>query len=493
MKTFDLLAFDIGASNGRATLGRFDGKHLQIEELHRFENNYTEQDGVLRWDASYLLEQMKLGFLSYKKLYGRELSSFGIDTWGVDFGLLDKSDQLLNNPLAYRYATDNEMKDAWNVVSQKALYERTGIAAMNFNTIYQLHRIKMSNDADLANARTLLLMPDLLGFFLTGEKLSEYTNVTTTNLYDPKKKTWDFDTIDALALPKHIFTPIDRAGHLRGSLLSSVAQELGINRALSASVGTHDTASAVAAIPGKGSFAFCSSGTWSLFGVETDEPIITDDTFSAGFSNEGTVQGGFRPLKNIMGLWLIQECRREWAQNGNRPSWDEIVAAASDSEAFRSIVDPDYPPFFSPGDMIGKIQTFCRNTYQPMPITKGHIARCIYESLALKYRWAVERLEKIKGTSIDSLNIVGGGSQNKLLNQMVADATKRPVIAGPTEGACIGNLLMQAVALGELKTIEDVREVVRSSFEPEIYEPRNVDAWDYAYYRLLKHMTQNRG
>ena len=491
MKHLDLLAFDIGASNGRATLGRFDGKQLHIEELHRFDNNYTEEDDVLRWDASYLLKQLKLSFLSYKKLHGRKLSSFGIDTWGVDYGLLDQSDQLLTNPRAYRYATDNEMHDAWKIVSQKALYERTGIAAMNFNTIYQLHRRMMSNNNNLANARTLLLMPDLLGFFLTGEKLSEYTNVTTTNLYNPKENNWDYETINALSLPPHIFTAIDRAGKLRGSLLPSVADELEINRVLFSAVGTHDTASAVAAIPGKGSFAFCSSGTWSLFGIETAESIITNDTFSTGFSNEGTVQGGFRPLKNIMGLWLIQECRREWAQNGNRLSWDDIVAAAANSEAFRSIVDPDYPPFFSPGDMIGKIQKFCFDTVQPIPITKGQIARCIYESLALKYRWAVEQLEKIKGTSIDSLNIVGGGAQNKLLNQMAADATKRPVVTGPIEGACIGNLLMQAVALGELKGLEDVRDVVRRSFEPEVYESQNVEEWDYAYSRLLKHMTQN--
>lgn len=493
MKNLDLLAFDIGASNGRATLGRFDGRQLHVEELHRFDNNYNEQNGILRWDASYLLNQLKVGFLSYKKLHRGKLSSFGIDTWGVDYGLLDQSDRLINNPRAYRYATDNEMQNAWKIVPQKALYERTGITALNFNTIYQLHRRKMSDNSNLAKARTLLLMPDLLGFFLTGEKLSEYTNVTTTNLYNPKEKDWDYETINALSLPPHIFTSIDRAGELRGSLLPSVADELGINSVLFSAVGTHDTASAVAAIPGKGSFAFCSSGTWSLFGIETDEPIITNDTFSAGFSNEGTVQGGFRPLKNIMGLWLIQECRREWAQNGNRLSWDEIVAAAADSEAFRSIIDPDFPPFFSPGDMNGKIQKFCRDTAQPIPMTKGQIARCIYESLALKYRWAVERLENIKGTAIDSLNIVGGGAQNKLLNQMAADATKRAVIAGPIEGACIGNLLMQAVALGELKGLEDVRDVIRRSIELEVYEPQNVEEWDDAYNHLLKYMTQNRG
>jgi len=489
MKTLDMLAFDIGASNGRATIGHFDGTRLQINELHRFENSYSEKNGVLYWDSSHLLDQLKLGFLSYKKLHGRKLSSFGIDTWGVDYGLLDKADRLLNNPRAYRYATDYEMESVWDTVSKKALFERTGIAAMNFNTIYQLHRRKMSCDSELTNAHTLLLMPDLLGFLLTGEKLSEYTNVTTTNLYSPNEKNWDFETITALSLPTHIFTAIDRAGNLRGHLLPSIMDELEINRVSFAAVGTHDTASAVAAIPGKDSFAFCSSGTWSLFGIETDTPIITDETFLSGFSNEGTVQGGFRPLKNIMGLWLVQECRREWTQNGERLSWDEIVAAASDSEAFRSIIDPDHAPFFNSGDMPKKIQKYCLDTGQPIPETKGQIARCIYESLALKYRWAVERLEKIKGTSINSLNIVGGGALNRLLNQMAADATKRTVIAGPTEGACIGNLLMQAVALGELKNIEDIREVVKRSFKPEVFEPQNSNKWDDTYNRLTNYMA----
>lgn len=488
MKSLDLLAFDIGASNGRAILGRFDGNLIRLSELHRFENNYSEIDDTLYWDTTYLLNQLKIGFSNYKMQHGNSLSSFGIDTWGVDFGLLDESDNLINFPRAYRLATDVEMHSAWETVSQKSLFERTGIAAMNFNTIYQLHRRKSASDAELSKAKSLLLMPDLLAFFLTGEKLSEYTNVTTTNLYNPLTKDWDYKSISELDLPSHIFTPIDRAGQKRGRLRNAFSEELGLVTPFYSSVGTHDTASAVAAIPGKENFAFCSSGTWSLFGFESDKPYINDDIFLAGFSNEGTVQGGFRPLKNIMGLWLIQECRKEWAIQGKKLSWDEIVDAASKSESFRSIIDPDYPPFFKPGNMIDKVQKYCQITKQSIPSSVGQIARCIYESLALKYKWAILTLEKIKETKITSLNIVGGGSQNQFLNQLVSDAIGRPVIAGPTEGACIGNLLMQAVALGELSSIEDVRLVVANSFEPKIYEPFKNSIWDSMYERLLKNM-----
>ena len=331
----------------------------------------------------------------------------------------------------------------------------------------------------------MLMMPDLLGYFLTGEKKSEYTEVTTSMLYNPTTKDWDWETIDALGLPRKIFTPLDRAGQLRGKLRPELCAELGINQANFAAVGTHDTASAVAAIPGTGSFAFCSSGTWSLFGVETDAPILSDSVRDANFSNEGTVQGGFRPLKNIMGLWLIQECRRDWAKKGTLYSWNEIVEEAKKVQPLRSIIDPDCGDFFVGGNMVEKIRNFCRTHGQPVPETVGEIARCIYESLALKYRWALERLEEIKGQKIDTLNIVGGGIQNKLLNQMVADSINRPVITGPVEGAAIGNLLSQAMALGEIKDMEQLRQVVRNSEAVEEYTPNHTADWDEAYAKLL--------
>ena len=483
----NLLAFDLGASNGRAILGQFDGKRLTMRELHRFENNYIEMNGVFYWDLPYLYNQLKLGLLAFKQADVGELDCFGIDTWGVDYGLLDKNGHLLSNPRAYRYAVDADMEHVWQTMDFPALFARTGIATMNFNTVYQLARRRREGDAALENAETLLLMPDLLGYFLTGAIGSEYTNVTTSMLYNPTTKDWDWEIIRTLGLPEKIFTKIDRAGTVRGTLRPELAAELGINPARFAAVGTHDTASAVAAIPGTGSFAFCSSGTWSLFGVETDEPILSDAVRDANFSNEGTIQGGFRPLKNIMGLWLIQECRRDWQKAGQILSWNDIVEEAKKAEPFRSIIDPDYGEFFAGGRMVEKIQDFCRRTNQPVPESVGQIARCIYESLALKYRWALERLEEIKGRRIDQLNIVGGGCQNRLLNQFAADSIDRPVVTGPVEGAAIGNLLAQAMALGDIRTMDELREVVRRSEAVETYTPDHTAEWEQAYQRMLSY------
>ena len=488
-KIYNLLAFDLGASNGRAILGRFDGEKVEMQELHRFENNFIEMNGVCYWDLPYLYHQLKQGLLAFRQLGLGDLDCIGIDTWGVDYGLLDKNGHLLGNPRAYRMAVDADVERVRETVDFPTLFARTGIANLNFNTVYQLARRKAEGDVALDNAETLLLMPDLLGYFLTGEKKSEYTNVTTGMIYDPIQKDWDWATIDALGLPRHIFTEMDQAGQLRGRLRLEVAEELGLNQANFAAVGTHDTASAVAAIPGSGSFAFCSSGTWSLFGVETDEPILTDTVREANFSNEGTVQGGFRPLKNIMGLWLIQECRRDWAKKtGVTYSWNEIVEEAQKVEPLRTIIDPDYGEFFSGGDMVRKVQDYCHKVGQPVPETVGQVARAIYESLALKYRWALERLEEIKGQHIDQLNIVGGGSQNKLLNQMVADAINRPVVTGPVEGAALGNLLMQAKALGLLDDMEKARQVVRYSEAVYTYAPTYTDAWEKAYNTLLSQL-----
>ena len=486
----NLLAFDLGASNGRAILGQFDGEKLTMRELHRFENNYIEMNGVFYWDLPYLYNQLKLGLLAFRQANVGELDCFGIDTWGVDYGLLDKNGHLLSNPRAYRYSVDEDMEEVWKTVDFKTLFAHTGIATMNFNTVYQLCRRKREGDVALENAETMLFMPDLLGYFLTGEMKSEYTEATTSMLYNPTIKDWDWEIIEQLGLPKKIFSKLDRAGSLRGKLRPELAAELGLNQASFAAVGTHDTASAVAAIPGTGSFAFCSSGTWSLFGVETDEPILSDAVRDSNFSNEGTIQGGFRPLKNIMGLWLIQECRRDWQKAGQSYSWNEIVEEAKKAEPFRSIIDPDYGEFFAGGRMIEKIQSFCRETKQPVPETVGQIARCIYESLALKYRWALERLEEIKGEHITQLNIVGGGCNNKLLDQFAADATDRTVVTGPVEGAAIGNLLAQAMALGDIKSMDALRDVVRRSEPVETYCPNHTPAWEHAYQRMLSYMER---
>lgn len=482
----NLLAFDLGASNGRAILGRFDGEKITMQELHRFENNYIEMNGVFYWDTPYLYNQLKQGLLAFQQGGFGKLDAFGIDTWGVDFGLLDKNGHLAGVPRSYRLGVQEDIDAVMEKIPAETLYARTGIdTKLTFNTIYQLYRRLREEDSALEIADTMLLTPDLLGYFLTGSKGTEYTIATTTGLYNPTAKDWDWETIEQLGLPKKIFTKIDKTGTIRGYLRPELCEEIGINPAPFVAVGSHDTASAVAAIPGKGSFAFCSSGTWSLFGVETDTPDLSASAAAAGFSNEGTIQGGFRPLYNIVGMWIVQECRRDWIKQGKKLSWDDVVVEARKAEPLRSIIDTDAPEFYAGGNMEKKIQDFCRKTNQPVPETVGEIARCIYESLALKYRYALEGLEKMKGEKIQSLNIVGGGINNRFLDQLVADALNREVVTGPVEGAAIGNLLTQAMALGDIKDLEQLRQVVRNSEAVETWKPNNSEAWEIAYKKLL--------
>ncbi len=482
----NLLAFDLGASNGRAILGQFDGEKITMRELHRFENNYIEMNGIYYWDTPYLYNQLKQGLLAFRQGGFGELDSFGIDTWGVDYGLLDKNGQLAGLPRSYRLCTQEDIDAVKEIIPAGTLYSRTGIdTTLNFNTLYQLYRRKREGDPALEIADTLLLTPDLLGYFLTGAKGTEYTIATTTQLYNPTTHDWDWDTIEQLGIPKHIFTPIDRTGTIRGYLRPELCEELSINPAAFVAVGSHDTASAVAAIPGTGSFAFCSSGTWSLFGAEMDKPDLSIEAAAAGFSNEGTIQGTYRPLRTIIGMWIIQECRRDWIKNGINISWDGVVIEAQKAESLRSVIDPDAPEFYAGGNMEKKIQDFCRRTGQPVPETIGQVARCVYESLALKYRHALEGLEKMKGQRIDSLNIVGGPINNRFLDQLIADSLDRKVVTGPIEGAAMGNLLTQAMALGDIADLDHLRQVVRNSETVNTWEPNHTEAWEEAYKKLL--------
>ena len=485
-KARQFIAFDLGASNGRAILGRFDGEVLRMEELHRFENHYIEMNGIYYWDTPFLYEQCKQGLAAFAKKEAGALDAFGIDSWGVDYGLLDANGQLLGLQRSYRLGTQEDVDAVKAIVPADELYVRCGLdTGLTFNTLYQLYRRKRENDPALAMADKLLFTPDLLGYLLTGVAGTEYTMATTSQMYDPTARNWDFELLDKLGLPGKILGAIDPSGTVRGDLRAPVCEETGVNAAPFVAVGSHDTASSVAAIPGSGSFAFCSSGTWSLIGVETDKPELTAEAAALGFSNEGTVQGGFRPLRNIVGLWLIQECRRDWNRAGRDLSWGDVTAAAESAEPFRSIIDTDAPEFYGGGDMEQKIRDYCVRSGQPAPETIGQTARCIYESLALKYRMAVEGLEKIKGERIDSMNIVGGGIQNRLLDQMAADALDRPVVTGPIEGAAIGNILTQAMALGDIANLDELRDVVRASEHVEEWEPHHTDAWEDAYGRLL--------
>ena len=472
-KVRNLLAFDLGASNGRAILGQFDGERITMRELHRFENNYIEMNGVFYWDTPYLFNQLKQGLIAFKQGQFGDLDAFGIDTWGVDYGLLDRNGHLAGVPRSYRLGTQADIDAVKAQIPADVLYQRSGIdTGLTFNTLYQLYRRKRENDVALEVADTMLLTPDLLGYFLTGAKGTEYTIATTTQLYNPTTRNWDWETIDQLGLPRKIFTKIDPTGTIRGYLRRELCEEIGLNPAAFVAVGSHDTASAVAAIPGTGSFAFCSSGTWSLFGAEMDKPVLTPEAAAMGFSNEGTIQGTYRPLRNIVGMWIIQECRRDWIKNGINISWDGVVQEAQKAEPLRSIINPDAPEFYAGGNMEKKIQDFCRRTNQPVPETIGQVARCVYESLALKYRNALEGLEKMKGERIDSLNIVGG-------------PINRKVVTGPIEGAAMGNLLTQAMALGDIANLDQLRQVVRNSEAVTTWEPHHTQQWEEAYQKLL--------
>lgn len=486
-KKMQFLAFDLGASNGRGILARFDGEKVALSEVCYFENNCGEINGTLAWDHRALCEKIQDGLRKCCAENG-SIASFGIDTWAVDYGLLDKNDRLLDVTRAYRHMTNADMQKVFGEIGPEELFRRTGIARQNFNTIFQLCRRKWEQPEVMERAETMLMLPDLFAWMLTGEKGAEYTNVTTTMLYNPDTRDWDWELIRQMGLPEKIFLPITPSATRRGVLRSEIAAEMGMERVEYVSVGTHDTASAVAAVPGRGEFAFCSSGTWSLFGMESDVPVRCEEAFKSNFSNEGTVQGGYRPLVNIMGLWIIQECRRDWEKQGLRFSWGELADMAAQEVPFRSIIDPDYEAFFGVGDMEKKIRAYCRATGQPEPESVGQVARCVYDSLALKYRWALGYMEKIKGTHFESLNIVGGGSKNKLLNRLIADSIGRPVYTGPTEGAAMGNILVQAMAFGEIANIEELREVVRNSESIEEYIPDHRDIHDEAYARLLRCM-----
>lgn len=484
----NLLAFDYGASSGRAITGEYDGNILKLGEQHRFANEPVLANGSLNWDILRLFHEMKQGLGKCLKSGIRDIASIGIDTWGVDFGLLDASGRLLGNPYHYRDAnTEGILEEAFHVVPAKELYRRTGIQFMEFNTLFQLLSMKLKKVSILEKADTLLFMPDLLRYFLTGEKSTEYTIASTSQMLDADSGNWAYDLLERFGIPSNILTQIVDAGTIAGRLSEAVASELGTSRIPVVAAAGHDTASAVVSVPAlEGNYAYLSSGTWSLLGVEATAPIINDSTFMLNYTNEGGFGRKTRLLKNIMGLWLYQECKREWDRAGGTESFDELEAGAADAVPFAALIDPDDSSFMRPGHMSGKIQDYCVKTGQKPPETKPAIVRCIMESLALKYRMAVEGLEEILGYKLPVLHIVGGGCKNTMLSQFTANAISRPVIAGPVEATSTGNILMQLIALGEIKDLKEGRELVRRSFPVREYTPENAGQWDEAYARYCK-------
>jgi rhamnulokinase len=494
-----VLAFDLGAESGRAVVAYIDD-HLRLEEIHRFPNGPVQVHDSLHWDVLRLWSEIKHGLGLAATAHGDDLSSIGLDTWGVDFGLLAADDTLLGNPYHYRDSrTDGMMEEAFKYVPRTEIYEHTGIQFMQLNSLYQLVAMVKGNSPALSAAQTFLNMPDLFNFWLSGCKASEFTIATTSQCYDPRAGRWAYEMLEKLGIPTHIFGEIVLPGTVLGPLRASVAEQTGSNRIPIVATAAHDTASAVAAVPTTSDdYIYLSSGTWSLMGMEIKEPIINETSLLYNYTNEGGVDSTFRFLKNIMGLWLVQECRREWAREGQAYSYDELTQMAAEAP----ISGPRQPGavglvslsdgrFLPPGDMPGRIQAFCRETGQTVPQTKGEIVRCALESLALEYRWVAERLDEIVGHRLPAIHIFGGGSQNRLLNQFAADATERTIVTGPVEATAIGNVLVQALALGHINTLAEGRVLVRRSFQVETYEPRDTAAWESAYERYLKLSRQH--
>ena len=467
-----VLAVDLGAESGRVMAVKFNGRSLQQEELHRFPNTTVTINGTLHWDFLALWRNIQVGIEKGKAL---NPAGIGVDTWGVDFGLLDKQGNLIGNPVHYRDGrTDGMMACVFDSVPRAEIFAQTGIQFMQINTLYQLMSLVVNRSPQLDIADTLLMAPDLLNYWLTGRKVSELSIASTSQMFNPQTGGWAADLLNKLNIPTNILPEIvpsgTRLGEYEGIPVIAPA--------------CHDTGSAVAAVPTKSPhFAYLSSGTWSLFGLELPHPVISDTALLANVTNEGGVYGTVRLLKNLMGLWLLQQSRVAWAAQQEIFSYAELVEMAQQASPFRSFVNVNDPRFIKPGDMPERIRQFCQQTGQPIPRSKGEIARAILESLALGYRDSLAQITAVSAQQVDVIHIVGGGTQNKLLNQMTANATNLPVVTGPIEATVIGNAIVQLITLGEIADLEQGRAIVANMDELQRYEPQNTAVWDEGYGR----------
>lgn len=488
-----LVSVDLGAQSGRVALGSIEDGRLAVTELHRFANVPVTVHDRLYWDALRLLDGILEGLRAAARQTGGRIDSVAVDAWGVDFALLDGAGRLLQNPVHHRdRRTESAMQEVYQRVTPRRVYERTGIQLMPINTIYQLWAMAAVNDPALEAAKKLLLMPDLFHYWLSGVARCELTEATTTQCFDPCAGDWAWDLLEELSLPKHLFGEVVPPGTILGSLRPEVAEATGLAGAAVIAPASHDTASAVAAVPFRApGSAYISSGTWSLVGVEVAAPVIDARTFAANLTNEGGAGGAFQLLRNLTGLWLLHECRQAWALAGR--SWDfaELTSMAETAPPFAALIDPDDPVFLPSGEMPARIREWCSQTAQKPPEEPAAIVRCVLESLALKYRETIELLSAASGVTPTEVHVVGGGSRNALLCQWTADATGLPVWSGPAEASQVGNLVVQAIALGELDSLDDGRALVRESFPPTLYEPCRSGAWEHAY-GLFKELTERR-
>jgi len=481
------LAFDFGAESGRAVLAHLHSGVLTIEEVCRFSNEPVEYAGSLHWDAPRLWLEVRKALAGLEET---ELSGIGVDTWGVDYALLGQRGKLLENPYHYRDGrTRGVMEEVFRKIPKEEIYSITGIQFMPINTLYQLVAARRDTPQILFSAECLVTMPDLFNYWLTGNRVCEFTNATTTQMVNPLKRQWATELMDRLELPSSLPAPIVEPGALIGTLLPGIARTSSLSGSPVIAPASHDTASAVAAISAREGTAFLSSGTWSLLGTELDAPVLSADALRLNFTNEGGVCGTTRLLKNVMGLWILHCCRQSWAGQGRDYNYRELMELAGREKPFARLIDPDDESFLHPADMPAAIDQFCVKTHQPAPSTPGAYVRAVLESLALKYRLVLRNLERVSEKRIDQIRVIGGGSKNRLLNQFTADATGRRVLAGPAEATAIGNVAIQILATGGAASLREVRALVDRSFRTEVFEPVETDKWDREAERF-QHYTE---
>lgn len=477
-----MLAADFGASSARVMLGTYDGSRLNIRQLHRFLNEPVQLGSTMYWDFLRLFLELKNGM---KMAAAEGVDSISVDTWGVDFGLLDQNGELLGNPVHYRDSrTNGILEEAYLKISKERLYEITGNQLMEINTAFQLLAMQKQQKEMLESAGNLLMMPDLFQYFLSGEKFWEYTAASTTQLLDVRNKVWSAEVLDRLGISGKLFGTVGNTGTRIGTLRNEVCAETGLGKIAVIAGAGHDTQCALAAVPAKGEFVFVSCGTWSLVGTQLDKPIVNAQSKKFNLTNEGAYGGKISFLKNIIGLWLVQESRRQWSRDGQEYDFGQLDKMAEVEESQRSFVDPDDPVFVPAGDIPWRICNWCQQTGQAVPETPGQIVRCIHESLAMKYRMALEEISACTKKKYDALYLVGGGSQSRLLCQTVANVCRIPVYTGPVEATVYGNLAIQLAVVGEISGQEQMRSLVAASKKTEVYEPAQEDSWEDAYARF---------
>jgi rhamnulokinase len=477
------LAVDLGASGGRVVSGAFDGRLLELEEIHRFENGPVAMGGRLIWDLPRLWQEVVVGLRAAAARHGGGVASVGVDTWGVDFSFLAADDALLSNPVCYRDPrTRGLLATAEAIVPREEIFAATGLQFMEINSLYQLLALRGSPVLEAADR--LLMIPDLFHWLLSGRRSNERTNATTSQCFDPRANDWAFAMLERFGLPRRIFGTVIEPGTDLGPLRPEVAAETGLHAARVIVPGTHDTASAVVAVPAaeppssRPDWCYVSLGTWALVGAELDRPLVTPACLALNFTNEGGVGGTTRLLKNVCGLWLVQQCRAAWRRQGKEWTWDQLTALAGEAPALVTLVDPDDPALVAPADMPEAIRSLARAAGEPVPESTAAVVRAALESVAAAIRRRIGELDTLLGRRIGRVHLVGGGVKNRLLCQMIADATGRPVVAGPVEATAIGNLLVQLTARAGVVDLRAMREIVRQSFEPETFEPRAAAAWD---------------